>query len=63
MGSSTPPTEPEGRSIVASVRLEREQFLAFRDLASANYRTVSQELRRLVDQRLEERETPLEAAA
>jgi hypothetical protein len=41
---------------VTSVRIERDKLARFRKLAAANRRSVSQELRWLIDQAVEEYE-------
>lgn len=50
MGSATSP-QPE--IAVTSIRIERERLERFRQVAAANRRSVSQELRWLIDQAIE----------
>lgn len=52
MGSAT--TEPT--LAVTSVRIERDKLERFRELAAANRRSVSQELRWLIDRAIAERQ-------
>lgn len=51
MGSST---THRPAIAVTSVRIERDKLDAFRRIADANRRSVSQELRWLIDRRIEE---------
>ena len=48
MGSSTSDTRPG--LAVTSIRIEREKLDAFREIAAAERRSVSQQLRWLIDQ-------------
>ena len=49
---------------VTSIKIERGQLDAFKKVARANHRSVSQELRRLIDQRIAEHdEAGMEKAA
>lgn len=41
---------------MTSVRIERERLDAFREVAAANRRSVSQEIRWLIDQHIENHE-------
>lgn len=51
MGSATTPTNSD--LAVTSVRIEREKLDAFKQVAGANRRSVSQELRWLIDRHIE----------
>lgn len=48
---------------VTSVRIERERLDAFKRVADANRRSVSQELRWLIDRHIEAHPAPKEEAA
>lgn len=50
MGSST--SAPSSPIAVTSVRIERDKLEAFRRVADANRRSISQELRWLIDQHI-----------
>ena len=54
MGSST--TNSEAEQAVTSIRIERTKLERFCEVASANRRSVSQELRWLIDQHVEQYE-------
>lgn len=58
MGSATPSTDPEEREArsdlaVTSIRIERDRLEAFKRVAEANRRSVSQEMRWLIDRHVE----------
>lgn len=55
MGSATTPPSRADLA-VTSVRIERERLDAFREVAAANRRSVSQEIRWLIDQHIENHE-------
>lgn len=59
MGSQSAPATPVA---VTSIRIERDQLERFRRIAEANRRSVSQELRWVIDQRIREFEHEEEAA-
>lgn len=54
MGSSTPHSSAD--QAVTSIRIERTQLERFREIAAANRRSVSQELRWLIDQHVDRHE-------
>lgn len=56
MGSATSNTSPVPEIAVTSVRIEKDKLDAFKALAAANRRSVSQELRWLIDQAIAEKE-------
>ena len=54
MGTATPQTSDNRRDMaVTSVRIERDRLDAFKAVAAANRRSVSQELRWLIDQHID----------
>lgn len=53
MGSSTSPPQPRADLAVTSVKIERERLDRFKEVAAANRRSVSQELRWLIDRAIE----------
>lgn len=59
MGSQS---APAASLAVTSIRIERDQLERFRRIAEANRRSVSQELRWVIDQRIREFEHEEEAA-
>lgn len=61
MGSQAPQSQPRTLA-VTSVKIERERLDAFKAVAAANRRSVSQEIRWLIDQHIAEHR-PEEAAA
>jgi hypothetical protein len=52
----------DGATHQLNVRVERETFDRFREVAAASHRTVSQELRHLMEQRIAEADTQAAAA-
>lgn len=54
MGSATSTSKPASGIAVTSIRIERERLDAFRRVAEANRRSVSQELRWLIDRHVED---------
>lgn len=48
---------------VTSIRIERERLDALKRVADANRRSVSQELRWLIDRHIEANDVPVEKAA
>ena len=54
MGSSSPHLSTD--QAVTSIRIERSKLERFREIASANRRSVSQELRWLIDQHVQQHE-------
>lgn len=57
MGTATPPND----LAVTSIRVERDKLDAFKRVADANRRSVSQELRWLIDRHIEAH--PMQEAA
>lgn len=55
--------QSDGATHQLNVRVAHEMFDRFREVAAADHRTVSQELRRLMEQRIAEAEPPMEQAA
>lgn len=54
MGSSSSPSRAD--QAVTSIRIERTKLDRFREIAAANRRSVSQELRWLIDQHVDQHE-------
>jgi hypothetical protein len=53
----------EARTAYLHVRIEPDVLARFRQVAEADHRTVSQDVRRYIDHRLSEAEKPVEQAA
>ncbi len=51
--ATDPPPSPQSGLAVTSVRIERSRLAAFKRVAEANRRSVSQELRWLIDRHIE----------
>ena len=56
-------TQNEGRTAFLHVRIEPDVLDRFRALAAAEHRTVSQDVRRYIDERISAADAPLERAA
>lgn len=56
-------TQAEDGMRMLNVRIAREDVERFREVAAADHRTVSQELRRLIEQRIAEGGAEQEATA
>jgi predicted DNA-binding protein len=61
MASATPPSDSTDLA-TTSIRIERERLDAFKQVATAHRRSVSQELRWVIDKHIESHQEEAEAA-